>query len=206
MKIKIIRWIIIFFGVVVLLWTINQIIGVYTTVSLQNTVKDINNNSKRQREEFADDQIYYGKLDSLIQVGLFNQALTLCSDELTTHPQKKAYINNDIGDIYREQGNLDSSIYFYTKAISQTNCYVKAFGNRGWIYYRLGLFDKSVKDLKFAADINHEYSLALGMAQEKMKLYNDAIQSYSNYLSSYPTDKDCKNKLDSLTLKIKNGL
>lgn len=201
-KVKVIRWVFIIFGIVLFIWSITRILNAYSVVSLNNTIGEINNDSRMKREEIREEGIYYDKLDSLVQIDAINQALSLCNKRLVSHPDKKAYIYNDIGGVYNQIGKLDSSIYFYTQAILQTNSYVIAYGNRGWVYYEMGLLEKAIKDLKFAAALNWDYLFALGIVQEEAKLYNNALQSYSQYLEHYPDEEDCKNRLDSLKVKL----
>ena len=75
-------------------------------------------------------------------------------------------------------------------------------GNPRVINNEMGLLEKAIKDLKFAAALNWDYLFALGIVQEEAKLYKDALQSYSQYLEHYPDEEDCKNRLDSLKVKL----
>lgn len=158
--------------------------------------------NQRQLDEFNDQQGYYEEFNSQIALNNYDNALSICLSRIKKKPFETISIYIDIGELYNAKGDLDSAIYYFSKATLAALPRPEAFGNRGWAYYRKDLYEKAEKDLKIAAEINYDYYFALGIVQERIDK-NKAIESYKMFIQNSKDNSECKQRLDSLQLSIK---
>ena len=204
-KYRIIRNISILILCLGLLTIIYNSVNGYFSFSSRQFVDSYNKSTQQQLDEFNDRQIYYEELNKQIALENYDNALRVCLSRIKEQPTETIFIYNDIGELYNSKGDLDSAIFYFSKAIQAKVSYVGAYANRGWTYYRKDLYVKAEQDLNIAAKLNYDYYFALGIVQEKIDK-NRAVESYKNFILNHKDNLECKQRLDSLTKAIKNGL
>lgn len=111
---------------------------------------------------------------------------------------EKPYILNDLGDIFEQEGNLDSALFYYCQALKIAHnlknasalCDVNA--SLGQLYMKKKLYNKSIfyqlSSLEIANQINSKYAIwqsrkSLSETYELMGDGNAALKYYKGYIS-----------------------
>lgn len=203
---KITRWLVYSFIGIIFLLFIKSLISLYDDFRTSSSSEEMKIYSKWLERKNLTADIYYSNLDSLLKLGLYQKAIRISEFRMKKYPDEKAFITRSIGYVYYYKGDMDSAIIKYTEAISLTNSYVRAYGDRGLVYMELDSLDLAISDFEFAANINCDYYLNLGLAQEKKGLFKNAIYSYDKYLENNPKNINWKYRRDSLTTVINKKL
>lgn len=205
-NLKITRWIIYsFLGIIGILF-IKSLISLYEDFEMGSSRDEMREYSNNLERKIFTENIYYNNIDSLLKLGQCDNAIRISKLRIKKHPEDKAFITRSIGYIYYCKGDMDSAIIKYTEAISLTSSYVSVYGDRGLVYMELDSLDLAIADFEFAANINYDYYLNLGLAQEEKGLIENAIHTYGEYLNHYPADLNYKHRRDSLIVAVKKGM
>lgn len=98
-----------------------------------------------------------------------------------------------LGTLAKNGRDYDKAEYYFLKAIDQNKEYVNAYIDLGNVLYEKGLYEKELKVLKIAVQLDPKNSDAyycLAMAYEDSGMYDSAIAAYKKVLEIKPDDKD----------------
>ncbi|MCC6613807.1 MAG: tetratricopeptide repeat protein [Anaerolineae bacterium] len=73
------------------------------------------------------------------------------------YPEQTAEALNMLGNVRREQGDLEAAIDQYTQAIEVQDDLAIAYNNRGWAYFNLGEYEEALAD--YDAALAHDSNL-----------------------------------------------
>ena len=106
------------------------------------------------------------------------------------------------GDAKRYKDAIDD----YTEAIRAKPDSAGAYGNRGWCYAQLGLFEKAIMDLSEAIRLksnNADFYYSRGTAYFDLKQYENAISDYTEVIRLKPDYAEAYSGLGSAYLRLK---
>ncbi len=198
------RWFVYGFVGLVGILIIKGFVLLYSNIETSAVQYELNENLKKSERQNISKAIYDKNFDSLIKLGQYQKAISISELRMKKYPDEKAFITRSIGYIYYWQGDIDTAIVKFTEAINLRESYVGAYVDRGLLYMEIDSFDLAITDFEFAANVNYDFYLNLGLAQEKKGLLGCAINSYDKYLENYPENISWKLRRDSLTLLLKN--
>lgn len=143
----------------------------------------------------------------------YNKALEMYEKEIDTYGSAGMALENkyledalfNTGVIYWKKGNLDKAIYYVNRAalIRRTDADVHFFLGR--LYYEKGLLTNAEMYFQKAIRFDPKYLDAhagLAKVYEKMKLYGMAVNEYERAYAIDNTQKEFKEKSDSLLEKL----
>ena len=101
--------------------------------------------------------------------------------------KRKVYeygINNNLGIIALLEDEVDkeTALFYFTKILNKCPYYYPALVNRGILYLESGLFERALKDLEIAAEINSKdvaVMMAYGNAQRGAGQFDEAVEIFS---------------------------
>lgn len=164
------------------------------------------------QEEYEDAYAYYGKalhedgeniaaleaLASLCEtMGRSREALTYFT-RIISLDSLNAPALNYVGYTYAEKNDsLDYALDLIQRAleIEEDNAYF--MDSRGWVYYRMGLYDKAREDLEHAAHLVDDAVILqhLGDVHRELGAIEQALQTYRRALEQDPDNNEIKNKI-----------
>lgn len=207
MKKNILPWAILIIGlIVVTTWTIRKIQVASILSRVQSSQTEWNEFSHNQTEDYELRQTYRKKYQQYLSHKQYTQVVELCLKELERDKKYKSDVYLDLGEVYNEQAKYDTAVYYYTQSISLKGLNAQAYASRGWTYNLLNMDDKALSDLCKAAYLDNNYLFSLGTIQEKTKQYDAAIKTYKKQLEIHPDYKECRDALNKVIVKKKNGL
>ncbi|MDB4903240.1 MAG: hypothetical protein JWQ63_2521 [Mucilaginibacter sp.] len=199
---KTVRYIVYFLLGIIVIWSLNEMLSSYYSMKADISFQNLKKSIKEQNQKNKDDSIFYVKIDSLLSLKKYDDAIGGLEKRAKLFPREKSIFMVQIGNIYKLKGDLNLAFNSYNEAIIIDTVNVNAYIKRGEINLQLNKLDDAIKDYKKAASENFDYYYFLGVLQERKGLLKDAESSIDSCLTYYPKSKMCRLKLDSLKLKI----
>ena len=119
----------------------------------------------------------------------FTQAL-----ETKTNPNESAKINNNIGNAYLAQGNLELALKHFQKAVELDPQLSEAYPNIGLVYVQMNEYDKALAAFEKAMKLGTDPELAKKKFEQKKQLIQN-IRQYETELEEKSQDAVLLNKL-----------
>ena len=111
----------------------------------------------------------------------------------TNDPKINADFFRGIGLMHN--GNLKESIKLFSKVIEKNPNFAEAWNKRATVFYMVGEFEKSQKDIDEVLKLENRHFGALagqGLVNIKLENYDKAIKSYENVIEIYPSMNSSK--------------
>jgi len=109
----------------------------------------------------------------------------------STHPSDNKLTSLlSIGSDLVNNNELSKAIEIFTKVIEIDPNWAEAWNKRATVFYMIGEFEKSQKDIDQVLKLEKRHFGALagqGLVNIKLKNYEKAIQSYKNAMEIYPS-------------------
>jgi len=109
----------------------------------------------------------------------------------STHPSDNKLTSLlSIGSDLVNNNELSKAIEIFTKVIEIDPNWAEAWNKRATVFYMIGEFEKSQKDIDQVLKLEKRHFGALagqGLVNIKLKNYDKAIQSYKNAMEIYPS-------------------
>ena len=109
----------------------------------------------------------------------------------STHPSDNKLTSLlSIGSDLVNNNELSKAIEIFTKVIEIDPNWAEAWNERATVFYMIGEFEKSQKDIDQVLKLEKRHFGALagqGLVNIKLKNYEKAIQSYKNAMKIYPS-------------------
>ena len=109
----------------------------------------------------------------------------------STHPSDNKLTSLlSIGSDLVNNNELSKAIEIFTKVIEIDRNWAEAWNKRATVFYMIGEFEKSQKDIDQVLKLEKRHFGALagqGLVNIKLKNYEKAIQSYKNAMEIYPS-------------------
>ncbi len=131
----------------------------------------------------------------LAQTGRLDQALTVftkaCEVAVSQRIEgaKLVGIYNNLGNIYKGQGQLDLALSSYTKSLDLNHNYAEAHNNIGLILFEQFRFEEAVISYERALQLNPKFLQAFnnkGSALRELGNYSQALKSFEQALELNP--------------------
>ena len=109
----------------------------------------------------------------------------------STHPSDQKLTSLlDEGSRLVQDRQLNRAINVFSEAIELDPSWAEAWNKRATVFYMIGEFEKSQKDIDQVLKLEKRHFGALagqGLVNIKLKNYDKAIQSYKNAMEIYPS-------------------
>jgi tetratricopeptide (TPR) repeat protein len=202
-KQKLIKWILIVVGCVLVLLFADGILGAYYHLKWNETVKDYEETRQQQEKKYQSDQTFYQRVDSLIDQKQYEMVIRIINSRIEDYPEDVESLIIEKGNLYYNTGQLDSALKHYSIVVSRTPHNLLARSNRGWVYMKQQLYDLAIADFKYCSEINFDYHFDLAHAYEESGHLEQALASYENFLEHYPDNIESSTKRDSINEILK---
>lgn len=120
---------------------------------------------------------------------VFENRISFWTHSTEMYPDKsRAY--SDLGIVYYDEGDFKTAEKHFLKAYEVNPEDPYANFNLGKVYVQLNQKEKSLEHYKkaIAADLNPKWHVDIGVAYIRMKMYDEAIASFTKALKVYPND------------------
>ena len=155
--------------------------------------------------------------DALYKQEKYEDALNAYKNALRLRPELNQAANN-LGMLYYERGQIDSSIYYLKEAVKQGPKDAAPYQNLGLLYAELGYVDEALIELQSSMDINPSAVCAYNLAvlysnkgkQESLKFAKIAYElestsiKYSYTYAYYLSEQGKSKKAITVLEKIKD--
>ncbi len=125
----------------------------------------------------------------------------------STHPSDNNLTSLlSIGSDLVNNNELSKAIEIFTQVIEIDPNWAEAWNKRATVFYMIGEFEKSQKDIDQVLKLEKRHFGALagqGLVNIKLKKYEKAIQSYKNAMEIYPSMRSSKIMIDHINDLIK---
>ncbi len=114
---------------------------------------------------------------------VWTDSLTLWNDVISKFPNS-SLAHNNLGNTYKDMGNFEKAIEYYTNAIKYEPDYAMAFYNRGTVYNDIGEIDKALDDLTNAIKFDPKLSQAYNNRGFNYMIKNDFDKAIEDFNAS----------------------
>ena len=114
----------------------------------------------------------------------------------STHPNNSELTTMlNVGSEFVNNNQLLEAIEIFTKVIELDPSWPEAWNKRATVFYMVGEFEKSQKDIDVVLKLENRHFGALagqGLVNIKLENYDKAIKSYENVIEIYPSMNSSK--------------
>ena len=114
----------------------------------------------------------------------------------STHPNNSKLTSMlNVGSEFVNNNQLLEAIEIFTKVIKLDPSWPEAWNKRATVFYMMGEFEKSQKDIDEVLKLENRHFGALagqGLVNIKLENYDKAIKSYENVIEIYPSMNSSK--------------
>ena len=126
----------------------------------------------------------------------------------STHPNNSELTTMlNVGSDFVNNNQLLEAIEIFTKVIELDPSWPEAWNKRATVFYMVGEFEKSQKDIDEVLKLENRHFGALagqGLVNIKLENYDKAIKSYENVIKIYPSMNSSKIMIKHIKELIKN--